>query len=339
MYGSLQHRGATWKRRLRSAGDDTGWTYDGPCPDRFDTNYRPYRLIDFTTLRRRVLALSALTVFAISSVGAWYLPAAHSPLSGAVAIQSVGPLAASKPSAAKSFSRHGFTLKTHPRYKSRLKRASLQAERESQVKSLVELLNERIELPVDVEFSFEECGDSYVYYDDDYNRVIICQQWFDEMERVLSRGLSEKAVLKQTVRSLAFAVLLHETAHALIDVLNIPVTGREEDAADQFSTLVLLNQKDGARKALQVAYTYKVLSQDTRYPQVYWDEHSLDIQRYYDTLCMIYGRDPKQNQRLLVNHPLPEERAEICEGQYKRIEKSWKQLLTPYAKDSFWQAQ
>lgn len=220
-----------------------------------------------------------------------------------------------------------------------MKRSALHAERELQVKTLVALLNETIELPVEVEFAIEECSDSYVYYDSDFNRVTICQQWFDEIERITSRGLSEKAERRQTVLSVALAVLLHETAHALIDVLNIPVTGREEDAADQFSTLVLLNQKDGARKAMQVAYTYKLLSQDTtRYPQVYWDEHSLDIQRYYDTLCMIYGRDPKQNERLLANNHLPQERAEICECQYERIEKSWKQLLMPYAKDSFWQA-
>lgn len=339
MYRWIQHRVDTSKRRLRPADDDTRWVSGGRRQRRVDTHYLPHNIIDFATLRRRAIALSALTVFVISSVGAWYLPVPHAPLLGAVAIQGAGPPAASKSPAAKSFTRHGFTLKTHPRYKARMKRSSQQAERESQVKNLVELLNERIELPVDVEFSFEECGDSYVYYDDDYNRVIICQQWFDEMEHVLSRGLPEKTALRQTVRSLAFAVLLHETAHALIDVLNIPVTGREEDAADQFSTLVLLNQKDGARKAMQVAYTYKVLSQDTRYPQVYWDEHSLDIQRYYDTLCMVYGRDPRQNERLLVNNPLPDERAEICESQYKRIERSWKQLLTPYAKDSFWQAQ
>ncbi|HEY5838340.1 MAG TPA: DUF4344 domain-containing metallopeptidase [Pyrinomonadaceae bacterium] len=221
-----------------------------------------------------------------------------------------------------------------------MKVKALHAESESQVKNLISLLNETIDIPSDVEFSFEECSDSSVYYDEDFDRVVICRQWLNEIERVLSRGLSEKAVVRQSVQSVASAVLLHETAHALIDVLNIPVTGREEDAADQFSTLVLLNQKDGARKAMQVAYIYKMLSQDrVRNPPVYWDEHSLDIQRYYDTLCMIYGRDPKENQRYFVNDPLPEERAEICESQYKRIERSWKKLLTPYAKDSLWQAQ
>ncbi|HKP36618.1 MAG TPA: DUF4344 domain-containing metallopeptidase [Pyrinomonadaceae bacterium] len=257
-----------------------------------------------------------------------------------MSLQSRGAPAASTPAGAKSFGKHRFTLETHPRYKARLKGSSLYAESESEVKGLISRLNGAVELPVDVEFSFEECKDSHVYYDDDYNRVVICRQWLDEMERVLSRGLSDKTVVRQTVQSVAAAVFLHETAHALIDVLDIPVTGREEDAADQFSTLVLLTQKDGLRKVMQVAYTYKLLSQDTvRFPPAYWDEHSLDIQRYYDTLCMVYGRDPKQNQSFLVNDPLPEARAEVCEGEYKRIESSWKRLLTPYANNSLWQSQ
>ena len=330
MYRSFQHRAATWTRRLGGGGDDPGLSSNG------DTYHRAP---DFTSLRRRALAFFALAAFAIAGVGRWYLPVARTPVAGTVAIQTAGTPPASKTAAVKSFTRRGFTLKTHPRYRARMKRSSLHGESESQVKNLISLLNETIEIPADVEFWFEECRESNVYYDDDFNRVVICRQWFEEMEHLLSRSLSEKAVVRQTVQSVASAVLLHETAHALIDVLNIPVTGREEDAADQFSTLVLLNQKDGARKAMQVAHTYKLLSQDTvRNPPVYWDEHSLDIQRYYDTLCMIYGRNPKENQRFLVNDPLPEQRAEICESQYTRIERSWKSLLAPYAKDSFWQA-
>jgi putative metallopeptidase DUF4344 len=207
------------------------------------------------------------------------------------------------------------------------------------VRSLITILNESIDLPTEVEFAFEDCKDSDVYYDDERNRVVICRQWLNEMESVLSRSLSDKSVLRQTVHSVAAAVFLHESAHALIDVLDLPVTGREEDAADQFSTLVLLRQKDGARKVLQVAYTFKALSHDTeRYPPVYWGEHSLNIQRYYDTLCMIYGRDPKQKTALRSGDPLPEARAEICEGEYQRIESAWKRLLKPHAKNSLWLA-
>jgi Zn-dependent peptidase ImmA (M78 family) len=35
-------------------------------------------------------------------------------------------------------------------------------------------------------------------------------------------------------------VFLHELGHALLDVLQIPILGREEDASDQLATYMLL---------------------------------------------------------------------------------------------------
>src|SRR5512132_2084423 len=111
-----------------------------------------------------------------------------------------------------------------------------------------------------------------------------------------------------------------------------PEDCREEDVADQFSTLVLLHQPDGARKASEVALIYKVLSQIYEgEPTAYWDEHAPDAQRRYDTLCMIYGRDPEGNTKLVSSNALPVERANNCEQDYRRIESAWKTLLKPYA--------
>ena len=91
------------------------------------------------------------------------------------------------------------------------------------------------------------------------------------------------------------------------------------------------------RKALAVARIYKAMAQVPRgEPTAYWDEHSLDEQRYYDTLCMIYGRDPKGNAKLVSSKALPDERAGLCKEDYLRIESSWKTLLKPYANDSLW---
>jgi hypothetical protein len=140
--------------------------------------------------------------------------------------------------------------------------------------------------------------------------------------------------------SVVAAVIFHESAHALIRLLKLPVTGREEDDADEFSTLLLLHQHDGVRKALAVARIYQVMSQEQRSePVTYWDEHSLDGQRYYDTLCLIYGRDPKGNAKLVSSNALPGERAGLCKEDYLRIETSWKTLLKPYADDSLWAEQ
>src|SRR5262245_13103641 len=54
-------------------------------------------------------------------------------------------------------------------------------------------------------------------------------------------------------------VFLHEAGHAVFASLQIPVLGREEDAADQFSTYLMLKfDKDEARRlVLGSAYQYK----------------------------------------------------------------------------------
>lgn len=330
MYRSLSHRRCRpVAPQLRGAAGGA----DFNCPQTERTFPRNHRLIvvDLTVLRRRTGAIAFLALFIVSIVGSWRMPT-----SNVVSNNGIPPTAVA--SVARHM-KHGFRLAGHPEYKPPKKWSALHAESESEVKTLISLLNQAIDIPTEVELSFQDCRQSDVYYDEDTNRVTICRQWFDEMERVLSRRLADKAVVRQTVQSVAAAVFLHETAHALIDILDLPVTGREEDAADQFSTLVLLSQKDGVRKAMQVAYTYKVLSQDAvEYPPLYWGEHSLNIQRYYDTLCMIYGRNPKENIKFLGNDPIPPARADICEGEYDRIEDSWKRLLQPFVKTTLWQA-
>ena len=297
--------------------------------------------IHVADIQRRIIALTLLTIIAIAGVAGWQLPtprrySATPPVANYIDTHSPAGVAS-----INSRARRGFTLlNAHERFARASNSELLRSDSEAKLRAMVSRLNQSINLPADIAISFEDCHDSEVYYDEQNHHVVICHEWLDEMQHVVSRRSTDKALVRESVESLVIAVFLHESAHALIDILHVPVTGREEDAADQFSTLVLMGQPDGARKAMQVAHTYKVLSQDSlREPPAYWDEHSLDAQRYYDTLCMIYGRDPKQNAKLLNNDRLPDERAEICEKDYQRIETAWKTLLKPYAKDSLWQSQ
>ncbi|HEV8140160.1 MAG TPA: DUF4344 domain-containing metallopeptidase [Pyrinomonadaceae bacterium] len=297
--------------------------------------------IHVADLRRRIVALMLLTIIAIAGVAGWQLPVPRpgsaTPLAFAGHIETHSP---SGVAFINSRARRGFTLlSAHERFVGTSRSELLHSDSEAKVRLMVSRLNQSINLPVEIAISFEDCHDSEVYYDEQNHHVVICHEWLDQMERLVARRTTDKRLVHESVESLVVAVFLHESAHALIDILHVPVTGREEDAADQFSTLVLMGQADGARKAMQVAHTYKVLSQDSlREPPAYWDEHSLDAQRYYDTLCMIYGRDPKQNAKLLNNDRLPDERAEICEKDYQRIDTAWKTLLKPYAKESLWQS-
>lgn len=118
--------------------------------------------------------------------------------------------------------------------------------------------------------------------------------------------------------------LLHETAHALIDELDIPVFGHEEDAADQIATIALLHGTTDlgvpdsvaeVESVIAAAQAWRVeweLDKRAGTQTVYWDSHSLDIQRFYNILCLLYGSDPEKYDEVQGQLGLPYQRAFAC---------------------------
>lgn len=130
--------------------------------------------------------------------------------------------------------------------------------------------------------------------------------------------------------------LVHEVGHVLYDQYDLPLLAREEDAADALASVLLLEYaQDGARVVLNAARMFGLESETSEQVEEvdFWSEHSLDIQRYYTTLCHVYGNDP-EGQAHLVNddYGLTEQRAENCEHDYHRIRQGWLYVLRPYLK-------
>lgn len=119
---------------------------------------------------------------------------------------------------------------------------------------------------------------------------------------------------------------LHEIGHALIDIFMLPITGREEDVADQMATFLLIGGKDGMiLDAAESFYTDLSTIQVEDLP--FEDEHSLDPQRFYNILCWTYGSDTKNYQYLVDDKLLPIERAEVCENEFITLNNSFITLL------------
>ena len=128
-------------------------------------------------------------------------------------------------------------------------------------------------------------------------------------------------------------MFLHELGHAVFDYHRVPLFGREEDAADQFAAYILLNFADSdARKLIGgVAHAYHVeaaLPSTKKNP--FADEHGLPAQRFYNILCIAYGKDPKLFADLVTKGYLPKERAEGCEDEYAQIDGAMKALIFLY---------
>ncbi len=128
--------------------------------------------------------------------------------------------------------------------------------------------------------------------------------------------------------------LYHELGHALIDQLEIPVVGKEEDAVDGLASMLLLEYyDDGADMAANAAELFALESEDRGELEAadFWDEHSLDEQRYYSTLCHIVGSDTQKYQALADDIGFSQDRVEFCEESYERMVYDWETLL----EDSF----
>ena len=138
------------------------------------------------------------------------------------------------------------------------------------------------------------------------------------------------------VQDVYFHTLAHELGHVLFAQYDLPMLAREEDAADALASVLLLEYaENGAEVVLNAAEMFGLESEDReRFDESdFWSEHSLDIQRYYATICHVYGSDAEAHQELInTEYGLSQERAEVCELEYERIRGSWLEVLKPYLK-------
>lgn len=138
------------------------------------------------------------------------------------------------------------------------------------------------------------------------------------------------------VADVYFHTLMHEIGHVLFDQYDLPLLAREEDAADALASVLLLEfVENGAQIALNAAEMFGLESDAYEWFEQsdFWSVHSLEIQRYYTTLCHVYGSDPEAHQDLVNDeYGISAERADVCEAEYQRVRDGWLKVLQPYLK-------
>ena len=147
-------------------------------------------------------------------------------------------------------------------------------------------------------------------------------------------GLSKQ----ERAETLRFAVnnslftLYHEVAHLLIDKLALPVLGKEEDAADNIATWVLLRKNTPeANLALEDAADGWVLT-GARYGDYFDGEdyasgYSPDRHRAMQIVCLMVGADRTAFRKIANAYDIPSERQHTCLYDYELINRSLDALL------------
>ena len=142
---------------------------------------------------------------------------------------------------------------------------------------------------------------------------------------VVSKELSE------FVTSNAIHTLFHEIAHGIIDQFQLPVIGQEEDAADAFATLEVINMLEDDAKQILVDVAASWLHMDAKTDREdldFYDIHDLDAQRAYRTICHLYSVDPDGYADVADWADLPEDTLDVCLETGPLAFDSWETLLS-----------
>lgn len=197
-------------------------------------------------------------------------------------------------------------------------------------------LNKALSLPYDITLVTRDCGQINAFYQEKDRSITICYEIMDFYANLFSQKYSGEEANQKMADALQF-IFLHELGHALIDAYQLPVTGNEEDAADKLSSYINLKelgeQGGGTRAAIAASEAFDMQSQmsgDKDLP--FYDEHSLDQQRFYNILCQLYGSNPDKYKVLVSKGVLPEQRAVRCPSEFQQTVRTWGGLLEKYRK-------
>lgn len=188
--------------------------------------------------------------------------------------------------------------------------------------------NAKFFFPREIWVVVAETGRADCWYSPDQHRIYVSYEMLDFLFALFSKTEKEMEARGDALNTLFFLVL-HEMAHALIAELDIPTTGREEDAADDFAALTVLQVGGSARaQAIAAAKWYAIMGARNNQDLPFWDDHALDMQRFYSILGILYGGDP--NRFNFVEQIVPKDSLGRFRHDYPRKLLSWERLLSSH---------
>lgn len=194
---------------------------------------------------------------------------------------------------------------------------------------------------------------SNAFYSPNEKKITLCYELFNDiaLKYIELVGQSPEDALKSTLDAYLF-IMYHELGHGLIDFFQIPITGKEEDAVDDFAAYMLLARSESEEDKiiniiLSAARVFYLSAQSNQVsPEyehlLYWGEHSLGEQRFANLLCIILGSNPDRYANILVANPdnpedvqnplkIPLSRARRCvNSEYPQKMNSWTRLIIPH---------
>lgn len=202
------------------------------------------------------------------------------------------------------------------------------------LEGLSDQLSQQFTLNQPLKIGLGECGTSNAFYRSDTKIVVVCLELIPDlvsrMRREQNTHVDRESINKTVIGALIF-IVFHELGHAIIDIESLPVLGRNEDAADNIATYLILQEPALADTAITggLFFFSKPVSLIPNFfsQRHLSDEHGLNPQRAVNLACAAYGKGPQRYEWAMRVARVTNQRAVRCAGEYEQLERSVRDLL------------
>lgn len=205
--------------------------------------------------------------------------------------------------------------------------------------NLIIKYNDQLKLPKDIPFIVGECGESNAFWLYTEDKLVICYELIAAHFILFRLGMPD--LTDEELTTMVFSAVdwtvVHELGHAVMDIYDLPSVGNQEDAADAAANILLISEgSDGVQSIIDSAYMFKLenvgRSNDELINSAGYDTHGLNVQRWTDMFCFIYGSDAAKYGNLVWDGHLHPDKAVYCEKIFQENFDGWSKLLEPYMK-------
>ena len=195
-----------------------------------------------------------------------------------------------------------------------------------------------LKLPAAITLKVDECDGALAVPYKPEGPAVICYEYIQVIEAnapsqgivSFGRGRPTLSSTQAIVGSFVQAVL-QQMSYPVLETLNIPVWGRLDEAADNVAGFIMLEFGD------EVAWTTVVgtawlLAQRGMFGSGFFTDavRPMEAQRFYNYLCLAYGKDSTKYQFLVDSANLHPERAKYCPQDYRRLRYSFRTTIMPH---------
>jgi len=188
-----------------------------------------------------------------------------------------------------------------------------------------------LRLPREFTIRTAECGAPRAPYDAANGVITICYEAIASVEDLAKGATQDPGDLAALVTGGVVEEVLHRMAEAILQVFDVPVWGKEADAADLLAAFLMLKfDERTARVAIVGAARLFIYATSAVGKVDYVSEVSPPAQRFYNFLCIAYGGDRRAFQGVVDKGFLPSSRARRCGIEYNTIRKAFDLRLMPH---------